>query len=171
MDEYQKNHSGFTLIETIVYLALMAIVVSGYISFALSMSALRQKMYIIQEVQANSRVSMNIMSQKIRSAANIVEPAVIGATSSVLILDMAGTGISTSTFSLIDDMLYLTNDLGTPINLTSRQIRIENLVFTKLSESGDRANIGVEMLVKNKFGESDEYKFEQAVNTSVSLRR
>ncbi len=63
--------AGFTLIETIIYIAILGMIAIAFVLFSVSVSGSRNKTYVVQEVQANTRMALEMISQKIRSADGI----------------------------------------------------------------------------------------------------
>ena len=70
-----KNTKAFTLVETIIYIALLSVILIGFISFIMSISSAKEKSYVVQEVNANGRMVLNILTQKIKSAKSIKTPS------------------------------------------------------------------------------------------------
>jgi len=75
--------TGFTLIETLIYTALIGIVLG-----------LSTKNYVIEEVNVNARTAVNLISQKIKQAKGVVSPTQ-GMASSTLILQMSDGSLLT----------------------------------------------------------------------------
>ena len=83
------TQKGLTLIETLLYVAIMGMMIQGFVIFTLSISGTNSKAYVVQEVQANTRMALDVISQKIRAADDIITPSDGNATST-LVLDMPG---------------------------------------------------------------------------------
>ncbi len=66
-----KKNKGFTLVELIIYIAIISIVVVGFITFTLSIINSRNKNYVVQEVQANTRTAFKLISQEILLAEGV----------------------------------------------------------------------------------------------------
>ncbi|KKR15191.1 MAG: hypothetical protein UT42_C0007G0007 [Candidatus Falkowbacteria bacterium GW2011_GWA2_39_24] len=50
-----NNTKGFSLMETLIYVAILSLIIGGLFSFSLTIAANRNKAYAAQEVQANIR--------------------------------------------------------------------------------------------------------------------
>lgn len=162
-------NKGFTLIEVLIYITIIGIVVSGFIVFALSINSSRAKTYVVQEVQANARVALDLISQKIRLADDVVIPTE-GNSGSSLEIDMPGPDPNL-TFSVTGGVLGIAEGVGDPTPITSDEVDVSNLNFTNLAESGERDNIRVEITVEYRNPESVEYEYSQSLQTAVSLRK
>ncbi len=160
---------GFTLIEVLIYITIIGVVVSGFIAFTLSISNSRSKNYVMQEVQANSRVALGLISQKIRLAEDVITPSE-GNSTSTLILDMPAPDPNL-TFSITNGILGITEGVGNPTPITSGEVNVSNLSFTNWAIAGERDNIRVEMTVEYKNPSSKEYEYSQNLQTSVSIRQ
>lgn len=160
---------GFTLIEVLIYIAIIGIVVSGFIAFALSINSSRAKTYVAQEVQANTRTALDLISQKIRLADNVVSP-IEGDSASSLELDMSDPDPNLI-FGVTDGVLGIAEGVGDPIPITSDEVNVSNLTFTNLAVSGERDNIRVEITIEYLGDGSKEYEYSQSLQTAISLRK
>lgn len=159
---------AFTLIEVLIYIAIIGLMASSFIFFSLAVSNSRFKNYAVQEVQANSRVALDLIAQKIRLAEDVIVP-VEGDSSGVLILDMPDPEANL-TFSINDGVLVLAKGTADPVSITSDEVNVSSLIFTNVTESGKRENIKVEIMIEYRQGENKEYQFSQSSETAVSLR-
>ena len=67
----KMKQNGFTLVETLIYLGIIGSVMTSFLYFGVSIFDYRNKSYAVQEVQANERMALNLISQKIRGAKDI----------------------------------------------------------------------------------------------------
>jgi len=118
--------AGFTLIETILYLALFAIVIGGGMAAAYN---------IIQTTDANSnhvilQEEANFLFRKIDWALTGV--TAITANTSTLVTTKPISGVSTQlTFALSVNTITLQRGTGTAVVLNSASIAVSALSFTK----------------------------------------
>jgi len=131
--------AGFTLVELILYVAIVAIFMTGAIYFAWDVVYGREKAYQNQVVEQNCLVAMNKIINEIDSAQTI---------SSITSTQIILAGQSDVTIELNSDRLQMTNDGAGPYYLTSNQARITNSdIFTDLSSvSNDSKNIKVKII-------------------------
>ncbi len=160
--------SGFTLIETLIYIAIMGMILFSFVLFGLSITDARDKNYAVQEVQANSRLALDLIAQKIRRADAIVSPTE-GNSSNSLTLDMPNAE-SDLVFNIIDGTLNITEG-GQNTPIIGRRINVSGLTFTNLAGSGERGNIRVELTLEYKNSGNVEFAYSQNISTAVSMRK
>ena len=169
MKKASKMQKGFTLVETLIYTVLVGVVITGFIAFALLISGLKSKNYVIGEVNANTRLALNLISQKIKQAEDVASPTA-GNASSTLILQMSG-GSSTTTISEQGGVLKLQAGEAPPLSITSNEIIVSDLTFNNLTSSGVKDNISVFLKIGYNNAGSLEFNYEQDLETAVSLRQ
>jgi len=164
-----NTQKGLTLIEVLLYIAIIGIIIQGFITFILSITSANSKTYVIQEVQANTRMALDVISQKIRAADDVITPSE-GNSTSTLVLDMPNSDLDL-TFSIINGVLDITEETASSTPITSNEINISSLTFTNLATAGEKDNIKIEITAIYKTGESKEFQYSQMLQTSVSLRK
>ncbi|MBU1132013.1 prepilin-type N-terminal cleavage/methylation domain-containing protein [Patescibacteria group bacterium] len=169
------KEKGFTLIETIIYIAIISIAMVSFISFSLSVSEARNKTYTVEEVQSNARVSLQFITQRIMAAAAVnVGASTFGTDPGVLSLAMADAAKNPTIISLNNDdgTLQIKEGLSAAIPITSDRIKVTNLVFTNLTSASYRENIRVQFTSAYKNTNPDvEFNYAQSWQTAVSLRQ
>ena len=164
------NSRGFTLVETLIYLAIVGLVVTALVQFGLSVSDTRYRNYLAQEVNANARSGMSIVSQKIREAAAInTSTSVFGTDPGTLSLEMADAQVNPTIFTLSgnDGSLQMQEGASAVQTITSAEVRVLNMVFRDLTASSTRENIRIEMTMT---GPADEFHYTKTVTSTVSIR-
>ncbi|OGL87473.1 hypothetical protein A3I40_01425 [Candidatus Uhrbacteria bacterium RIFCSPLOWO2_02_FULL_48_12] len=166
--------SGFTLIELLVYIVVIGGVAVTFISYSLSVAGARNKTYAAQEVQANARLAMGTISQRIRAASGVDVAGSIFAPGnpgklSLIMPDGSNTIID---LTQTNGALRVKESINNPVNITSSKVRVTNLVFTNLSGNSPRENIKVELTAAYNSSAGDvEYSFSQSLHTTVSVRQ
>lgn len=162
-------NKGFTLIEIIIYIAIIGVVISGFVSYSLSISGVRNKNYSIATVQANGRAALQVMTQKIREAQAVLTPGA-GTSDTQLILDMSGTDPDI-TFSVSDGVLSMQEAGSSATTITDSRAVVSNLVFTNLAASGERDNVRLEMTVDYNTPTGDvQFGYSKSYQTAASTR-
>jgi len=164
---------GFSLIETIIYVAIIGGVMLAFVNFALSISSSSNKTFVVQEVQANARLSVQTISQKIRASSGInVDSSVFGIDPGVLSLIMASNALNPTIISLNsnDGSLQIKEGNNDATTITSKNVIISNLVFSNLSASSTRENIGIDLTVGYASSSDINLTFSQNISTAVSVR-
>ena len=132
---------GFTLIELILYMTLVAGFVTGAVLFAWDVVYSREKYSQQQTVEEVSRLALGRIAYEIRRAKNIQSVS-----AGQLILDNGG---STTTIASISGSVVLTSAGSGPYTLTSNQVTVTDLSFTNITPTNNNSkNIKVSLSVK-----------------------
>jgi hypothetical protein len=159
-----KNTLGFTLVETLIYLAIIGIVVTSFVSFGISVVEARNKNFAVQEVQSNAREALSFMVEKIRNCQNIVTPAE-NEDGDILTLEMPD-GAEQMMFYPENGILYAAIGSSQPRSMTSGQVHVSNLKFMRLGRS-----VKINFTIKFAEGGSRDFSFTEDVETAAALRR
>lgn len=163
-----KSSAGFTLIELILYIAILTIVLSALVPFAWNAVETGVKSAVQQEVNSNARYVSERIKYEIRNANNINSVNVP--------LGTIDLNTSTNTTTVIDllggNVRIRYGALGTPVNLNSANTSINSLTFTNYT-SGDlkTKHIQFAITVAAKFGPvRQEYQDSVVVESSAEVR-
>ena len=168
------KNKGSTLVEILIYVAILGMVISSFIYFAVSISDSRGKVYVEQEVQANSRVALNLITQKILSANGVnVGSSVFDLDPGSLSLSMADGAKNPTIISLTadDGQVQIQEGLSGAVSITSDEVRVTNLVFTNLTSTSDKPNIKIELTVEYIVTGDVIYEYTYSLETAISLRQ
>lgn len=171
MRRYKRN-SGFTLMETLIYIAIIGGIAATFISFSLNISGAREKTYGLQEVHANARMAIDTISKKIKAATAVnTTSSVFNSDPGVLVLTMASSTVNPTVINLSSSTRALQIKEGTsaPVAITSEFTRVANLVFTNLSASSTKANIRVNITMSTASSTGSTNNI-QNLETAVSTR-
>ncbi len=164
-----KANHGFTLIEFLIYLALVSVVVTSLILWVLSLTGVRNKNYAVGEVTANRQFILSILTREVKQAEAIIAPAA-GATGATLELDRPGA-LPNAIFRVVDGRLYFEVAGNPPLAVSSRQVEIADLMFRNLTGAFDnRANVAVRAIVRFRDPASIDFTSEREIITAVSNR-
>lgn len=169
----RQSNNGFTLVETLIYIAIVGGIMVTFISFSLNISAARNKVYSAQEVQSNARLALDIITKKIQSASSVSTTAsVFGSNPGTLYLIMSSSTLNPTIISLSANTssLQIKEGAASTTVITSNVVSVSNLVFNNWSASSTRENIGVNLSVSYVTSTNPEYQFSQNLQTAVSLR-
>lgn len=146
---------SFSLIELLIYIALISIFVTGMINFALHSSKTRAKAENIQLIEQNLKNAHQRVAYEISRAKNV--QSISG---NQLVLDNGG---STTTINLSSQKIFITSGGVGPDALTSNQVTVTNLSFTDLkSTDNNTKNIKVDITIEMA-------GFSQSMNQSTEL--
>ena len=170
----QGSGAGFTLFETVISVGLMLIIVSGLGGFVLTIQNTRNQLASIQEVEGNARMALSIMSERIRNARSItLGSSIFGSDPGVLSLEMDNPAANPTVFRLTGDngALQMQEGASDPLVLTSDEVTVDTLIFTLLSQAGERENIRINLTVGYAAAGDSFASYEHQIQTSISLRQ
>ena len=170
--QQQEKKIGFSLIETLLYVALFAIIMSALTVFLSTLSASRINQQATAEVDQQASFVLRTLTQSLRNAASVNSP-LTGATSSSLSLN---TGIASTTptiYSQIGEKLYVSEGSGPSVPLTNSRVNLIGLVFGNLTKSGGKAVISIDFILRAGTASRGkaEYNYQANYHDSVSLRQ
>ncbi len=168
MDARRTN--GYTLIETLLFIAGSGIVI---LSLSVMLSLLLQSRVqhgVITEVESTGERVSHLISQSIRSAADITTP-LSAATSSTLSLVTHTSSTTPTVFEYVNNAILLTEGTGPALPLISSRIRISDLIFMRTTATSTLENIRFSFrLSHTNPSERNEYAYTQTFWGSASLR-
>lgn len=139
---------GFTLLEFILYFALISIVVGMVAAFAVDMVKTRAKTAAIAEVEQNMRFGMQRILGSVRQATKLnVGASNFDAATGVLSVDMPDAAVSPTVFDLANGVLRIKEGAGAAVPLTSSGVRVTSLRFSKDGSGGNNVAVTAEMSV------------------------
>lgn len=171
----RHKQKGFTLVELLIYVAIVSTVVVGMIYMSIDLGKIWRKNYIGQESQANSRMVMAQISRLIRSATGVtVASSVFDTDPGRLVLTMSTASLNPTVISLDQDngRVQVTQGAGAPVYITTNDVQVTNLQFRNLTSTSPRENIQVLLTVLSSQGGGDPYfTYTQSLETAVSVRQ
>lgn len=167
-----KNKPGFTLIELIIYVALVAIFTSGTIIFAWDIIYGGAKSGVQREISQNLRLISKRLEYEIRnsSAINTVSASDLCLASTIPARNPTRFYVVSGAFHLAwggntSDCTNMTNDLP----LTSNQVEISGLTFVNRSNGSTTLNIDYAFTLSSN-GVRQEWQNSQSYFGSTELR-
>ncbi|KKR78338.1 MAG: hypothetical protein UU23_C0001G0102 [Candidatus Curtissbacteria bacterium GW2011_GWA1_40_9] len=137
---------GFTLIELIMYMALMSIFLVVLSELFLSILEVRKESEATSGVEQDARYILSRLYYDLNRASSITTPATPGSSSSTLVAIISG---DTNSYSASGGNLTLTNNAGTN-NLNSSASSISNLNFQKIGASGIGQTVKIDFTLTGK---------------------
>lgn len=131
------SRSGFTLIETIIYIAILGVLLGSVLGIYYGFADSQADNLIRALVQSEANFAMRKISWGMTGAAAINQPA-SGATSTVLSIDSYEDSVNPIVFDLLGDRLRLARAGGTAENLTNSRVSVSHLEFTHLPAVGNQ---------------------------------
>lgn len=142
-----KQESGFTLIELIVYMGLFTILITAMSIVFLSLLDQQSESESISAADQNGRYILARLANDIQRAQSVAIPATYGGQSSSLQISINSINY---TYSLSGNNLQLTRSDGIgPDNLNGYDAVISNLNFQRLGQAGGRDSVQVSFTVSS----------------------
>ena len=160
-----NKKSGFTIVELILYMAIMGIFLTVLTEIFTSITGSRTDAEISSSISQDNTYVLAKFMYDIQRADSIGIPSAAGLNSTSLELSIDGV---TNTYALSNGDLQLTNSSGTN-NLNGFNTFISNLRFTRLGSSSDTDTISIEYTITSR--QSDKTGTEsKSVSTTIGLR-
>jgi len=164
---------GFTLVETLIYIAIIGGMAATFVSYSLNISGAREKTYGAQEIHANARMVLDTISKKIMAANGVnAASSTFGSDPGVLVLTMASSTLSPTVINLSTSTraLQIKEGSGSAMPITGSYTRVVNLVFTNLSASSTKENIKINLTMNSASTTDVIYQNTISLQTAVSTR-
>lgn len=161
------NKKGFTLVEVIIYVAIIGVIVSSFISLSLAQTSARNKASSMSEAQANARFIWEFIDRRVKESNKINIP-VSGATSSQLFFDSSLDGEEQS-FVFENNNLYFQIASQARQALNNQYIKISSVEFQNISLDG-QVSVHYEIDLEYNSEDSQDFEYLQKVEGSTYLR-
>lgn len=164
---------GFTLIELIIYSAIVATILVVASTFAWQIIQGDIKVGAYREIEQNATFGMEKITAAIRNSSKIVQPNDPGESGAFLKLNIQKeAGETPVRFEISGGKLIMKEGDAAPYPLTADLVKVTNLKFTNLSYRNTPATIRIEMTVEysNPSGRS-EYQASINLENTISLRK
>ena len=174
-----KQKSGFTLLESIIYIGITAVVVLSLISLAWSFINNHTKEKITISVNNNASFVMDQISSNVERAVSLGGATVYDSnpgtlvinvpTDPVMTIDTTTKGVTCGDEDMTITKLQLTQD-GSTYDLTSDKVTVDNFVVTDLSSTGD-TTIQIELTLSYPVATTKIYEYEKSFTTSATIKK
>ena len=175
-----NNQKSFTLIEILVYIAVLAIITVAISSFFLWFIHSNTKARAMRETLDNTRRAMEIMTYETKEAKSIYTPTT---TSTQLSLETTKYLPEEEKTTYIDFYLCGTqlcfkrepaSSIATsskPVALTSNKVEVKNLVFSQIATTSTNPSVQINLKISYK-NPADRPEYRASVNliSTASLR-
>ncbi|MCR4256756.1 MAG: hypothetical protein NUW08_03560 [Candidatus Uhrbacteria bacterium] len=132
-----QRRPGFTLVETLIYTAFVGTIMVSMTLLAYSTFTIRSRVRASIILQENIRFAVGRTTHLVNEAEEISSPG-FGITDGTLVLVTNATSTNPTTFTTVDGTVFVTQGVaGTPEALTSEEVFISNLSFTRVSSTSD----------------------------------
>jgi len=170
------NDNGFSLIEMLIYVALVATIISSVVFFGIWIIRVSVKSRINSDVMGNARSAMETMAYEIKKSQSVYAPtSVFDSNPGQLSLEQTNAAGSDESSSFIDfficgQSLCLKREKANPIILTNNSVRVTSLLFSQRLNSIESPSIQIKLRVESASSTKPEYTNSIDLTTTANLR-
>ncbi len=165
------QQQGFTLIELVLYVAVIPIIVLPLSAFLLTNINSRIKHQTISEVEGEGMQVVQMIGQAVRNASAINAPPPQAFTTS-LSLATANPATNPTVFSLSSGGIFVSEGGGATVRLTSTHVTVSGLSFGNFSRSGTPGTVHFSFTVTYLNPEGrNEYSYAKTFYDSGTIRK
>lgn len=169
-----NSNKGFSLLELLIYIAIIAIVTVFIAGIFLILNKSRGQTEARNEVNSSLRFAIEKISQDVRAASGVNTPTSAGATSTNLQVVVSGLNVD---YCVADAKLRRQANGSCDASseeITGNTVRIKSLVFTRLENTNTILNktivsIGVNLSIDYNSTSTD-WQYSASKKTAISLR-
>jgi len=164
---------AFSLVEFILYFALIGIVISAIMGFAIDVIKTRSKTAVLAEVQQNARFGLQRVLQSVRQASALnVGASTLDSDNGVLSLSMLAASNTPTVFDLSGGSLRIKEGSGAATPLTTPSVSVTKLRFTKDNLDGNGTAITTELTVSWKGTNTDQaFVYVTTASSTAVIRK
>jgi len=165
-----KQQTGYTLIELLLYVAMLGILLSAVTYFFGTAADARIKNQTVNEVNEQGTFLLQSITQTVRNASSITAPT-IGTSGSSLTLTVPTGSLSPTVFSLSGTTMQIKEGTASAVPLTNSRVQVTSFTVTNLSRSGTKGIIRISFTLSHINPSSRaEYDYSRTFITSAGLR-
>ncbi|QQS60850.1 MAG: prepilin-type N-terminal cleavage/methylation domain-containing protein [Candidatus Moraniibacteriota bacterium] len=143
MKIFCHNKKGISLIELLIYIAIMGILLTSIVSFITVNENMKKRNQAISEVEIQGWEAMRFITKSIKNAQSITGP-IFGENSAVLTLVVDDVTKSPTIFDLNAGALRIKEGLSDPVTLTDSRMIVDTLSFTNFGSSTTKGSIKIQ---------------------------
>lgn len=170
MTRSSKNkYRGTTLIEMILYIAIVAVLLVGVGSVSMSIMDAKSKGRALGDVFAAATKVFGSLAGVVGESSAVITPGVL-ATSSVLETQSQVPGVGIERITLVDGTLYRTSGTNPPVRLTPSLVHVDDVTFSSVGTISTSTAVRVSMLLSaSTTGVWQPYQFSETFTTTLLL--
>lgn len=165
-----KKDSGYTMIELLLYVAIIGVVLAALTSFFAMSTESRVKSQTVNEVNSQGVFAIDNMTQAIRGATSVTSPT-IGTTGTSLTLVTPTPALNPTIYSVVGGVLQVKEGSAAAIVLTNSDVQVTSMSVIDVTRSGTTSILQINLTLNrvNPSGRS-EYTYQRTFTTSSGLR-
>lgn len=171
-DYKNKTKKAFTLVETLLYIALVGILLTSIVTFLSAILATESKNEAIFEVDQQATFVIDKVTDTIRNAEAINSPSA-GSNGNSLSLEMANASEDPTVFSLNGGIMEITEGSSGSIPISTNNVTISGLTFYNLTPPSSPDAQSVKFVFTVTFNSSSgrqESNYTQTYHAAATIR-
>ncbi|MBU1349051.1 prepilin-type N-terminal cleavage/methylation domain-containing protein [Patescibacteria group bacterium] len=140
--------AGSTLVELLIYIAIVAILVFAIVDILFAVFDLKLKLRAMSEVRQGGHIAMERIRLAVQNASSIAVPS-SGTSTGILTLVMPTTSTNPTTFSVEDGVLLLKEGTSPTTTLTLEEGQVVYAVFQDMTATGTPGTVRVILYVSS----------------------
>ena len=165
----KNKYRGTTLIEMILYVAIVAVLLVGVGVVSMSIMDAKSKGRAIGDVFTAATKVFGTMAELVSVQSAITTPGLL-ATSSVLETVSQVPGVGVERVALVDGALFRTSGTNPPVRLTPTLVRVDDVIFSSVGTMSTTTAVRVTVLLSaSTTGVWRPYQFAETFTTTLLL--
>lgn len=170
MRSQNKRKGAFSLVETLLYIAIVSTVIVALTSFLSVNQVTSARNQTVNEVEQQGAQTLQLITQTIRNATSVTGP-VVGTPGSTLTLVVTDSAKSPTIFDLSSGAIRIKEGTGTAFNVTSNKISVTSLTFTNLKPGTQKDSIKIQFTLSYiNPGSKQEFNYSQTFYGTADIR-
>jgi type II secretory pathway component PulJ len=165
MKTHSPSHRGFTLVEAIIYMALLSVLLVALTDMFVSILNVKSESDAVSATVIDSRFVFARLRYDISRASSIITPAALGGSSTSLTAVVNG---ATTTFAVQEGRLMRTDAQGSE-SLTGPDTIISSSTFRRLGNAGGKDTVKIYMTIESVTARDSGYKIK-ILETTIGRR-
>lgn len=168
---YRPSHTGFTILELLLYVGISSTVLLAVSLFLSTMLSSRVKNAAILEVEGQGAFVADVITQSVRNSMGINAPT-LGASGATLSASTLSGATSPTVFAVSSGVIRMTEGVGSAVSLTNSRVTASNFTVTNLSRSGTPGTVRMTFtLTYNNPSGRNEYDVARTFTVSASRKQ
>lgn len=165
-----RKDTGYTLIELLLYTAVIAVLLGAVtVFFGLTVDS-RIKNQTINEVNSQGTAALDYITQTVRNSTAITSPA-IGTPGSQLTVTVPTGTLSPTLYSVASGVLQVKEGTSAAIALTNSKVQVTSFTVTNLTRTGTSGIVQISLTLSHvNTAARNEYDYTRTFTTSVGVR-
>jgi len=167
---YTNRQQGYTLIELLLYVAIVGSLLTGVVTFFGIVVDARVKNQSVTEVNEQGTFALDYVAQTIRNANSLTSPT-IGTTASALTIAVPTASLTPTVFSLSSGALQVKEGAAAAVNLTGSKVQVTAFSVKNLSRANTPGIIQISLTLNRTTNiAGNNYDYPRTFTTSVAIR-